>query len=686
MLVPAARADSVVDPTEVEINGVKCPVVGTRFNDEVTKSGRYPVGSRAKGLSVKCPGNPSPGERSVIAVFQPGHQQPDRVIYEGKGGKKRAFKSLGLAVDPFVVGTYESDGSSFEPYHAFRYDLDTDEFQDLGAFGGPAGTSSALGVNIDGAVVVGASTLTTAGESPWQAFRWTEALGLQNLGSISPNSYSEARATSHDGTVVVGGTYVPAPKVGDYDVFHAFRWVLSNPATGAGVFTDLGPATYEAWAVNNDGSVVVGIGNRHAFRWTQAGGAVDLGVLPGHTNSMATAVSADGKVVVGISSSNFITPTFPVAGPQFDRNGSRAFRWTQATGMRDLNTLLADTGVDLTGVTLIAALGLSHDGKTISGTAVQAGDEDTSGFSVRYTDATTGGVPNRQGLWWNAQESGWGINFAHQGDIVFATWFTYGADNQPQWYVIRAEKTAANVYSGPVSSFTGLPFNTLPYPANANVKTQVGTATITFSDDGRSASFAYTVNGIAQTKQIVPQAFAQPVPTCVWGAQPDLTLATNYQDLWWTANGSEAGWGINFTHQGSVIFATWFTYDANGKAWWLTLVAPETAVPKVYSGLVKAVSGPPFNAEPFDPNAANRTTVGNATVTISDGNHARFDYTVNGIAQSKNLTRQVFAATGHGLSIAARPRSPTCSATASPSRPRLATHTAIRPRAGRATA
>ena len=28
-------------------------------------------------------------------------------------------------------------------------------------------------------------------------------------------------------------------------------------------------------------------------------------------------------------------------------------------------------------------------------------------------------------------EPGWGINFAHQSDTIFATWFTYGADGKP---------------------------------------------------------------------------------------------------------------------------------------------------------------------------------------------------------------------------------------------------------------
>jgi hypothetical protein len=256
--------------------------------------------------------------------------------------------------------------------------------------------------------------------------------------------------------------------------------------------------------------------------------------------------------------------------------------------------------------------------------------------------------PSYQGLWWNAQESGWGLNFAHQGDIIFVTWFTYGADNTAQWFASVARKSADNalVYSGTLGTFTGPPYNTVPFPPNANVRTQVGNVTITFAADGRSATFDYTVNGIAQTKQITRQEFSSPVPTCVWGAQPNLSLATNYQDLWWVTNGAESGWGINFTHQGKVIFATWFTYDLNGKGTWLFVVASQTAVPNVYSGLLKQAAGPPFSAQPFDPAAVVRNTVGNATITFTDGNQATFDYTIGGVSQSKSLSRQVFAAPG----------------------------------------
>jgi len=43
----------------------------------------------------------------------------------------------------------------------------------------------------------------------------------------------------------------------------------------------------------------------------------------------------------------------------------------------------------------------------------------------------------------------------------------------------------------------------------------------------------------------------------------------NYEGLWWASGGVEAGWGINFAHQGDVIFATWFTYDTDGSGLWL---------------------------------------------------------------------------------------------------------------------
>jgi hypothetical protein len=103
----------------------------------------------------------------------------------------------------------------------------------------------------------------------------------------------------------------------------------------------------------------------------------------------------------------------------------------------------------------------------------------------------------------------------------------------------------------------------------------VGTGTLTFSD-ADNGSFGYTVNGISQTKAITREVFG-PLPSCIFGAQADPALATNYQDLWWNApGGSESGWGINLAHEGNAIFAIWFTYDHDRTQMWLVVTAART--------------------------------------------------------------------------------------------------------------
>jgi hypothetical protein len=168
------------------------------------------------------------------------------------------------------------------------------------------------------------------------------------------------------------------------------------------------------------------------------------------------------------------------------------------------------------------------------------------------------GPPNFQGLWWNApagSEAGWGINFAHQADTIFATWFTYDLTGKGMWLTMTAPKTPANTYSGLLIKSTGPSFAAVPFNTSQVVGTSVGSGTLTFTDTN-NGTFAYTVNGVSQTKTITRQVFG-PLPTCRFGALADLRLATNFQDLWW--NPSESGWGINLTHQGTRIFASWFT-------------------------------------------------------------------------------------------------------------------------------
>ena len=136
---------------------------------------------------------------------------------------------------------------------------------------------------------------------------------------------------------------------------------------------------------------------------------------------------------------------------------------------------------------------------------------------LRASIPAAAAVANYQGLWWNPQESGWGVNFAHQGDIVFATWFTYDAARKPWWLIAQLNRTAGGAYAGGVWTVAGPPFNAVPFPpegsAGGAVETPVGSASVTFAN-GNAATFAYTVNGSAQSRAITRQVFVAPGTVC----------------------------------------------------------------------------------------------------------------------------------------------------------------------------
>jgi hypothetical protein len=117
--------------------------------------------------------------------------------------------------------------------------------------------------------------------------------------------------------------------------------------------------------------------------------------------------------------------------------------------------------------------------------------------------------------------------------------------------------------------------------------------------------------------------------------------AYNVQGLWWQP--SEAGWGVNFSEQGTTLFATWFTYDAQGKGQWLVMSKGAPVGANAYSGLLYRTTGPAYNAGSFDSSSVRYTEVGTAYFSFSDANNGTFVATVNGTTFSKSITRYVYA-------------------------------------------
>lgn len=84
---------------------------------------------------------------------------------------------------------------------------------------------------------------------------------------------------------------------------------------------------------------------RRATLWLSTGAAVDLGVLPGDSASQAFGVNDPGAVVGGSA-----TP-----------ESMRAFIWTAATGMQDLNAM-----VTVPGLVLTKAVGITNQGTILA--------------------------------------------------------------------------------------------------------------------------------------------------------------------------------------------------------------------------------------------------------------------------------------------------------------------------------
>ena len=99
---------------------------------------------------------------------------------------------------------------------------------------------------------------------------------------------------------------------------------------------------------------------------------------------------------------------------------------------------------------------------------------------------------------------------------------------------------------------------------------------------------------------------------------------------------------MNLTHQGSTIFATWFTYNDAGQPGWLYIIAHQT-VPGQFSGPLYGANGVPYYQINGTPAQLQETQLGTGSLTFFDGEHARFDYTVLGFSGSKMIEREVFS-------------------------------------------
>lgn len=113
-------------------------------------------------------------------------------------------------------------------------------------------------------------------------------------------------------------------------------------------------------------------------------------------------------------------------------------------------------------------------------------------------------------LWWNQNESGWGINIIQQSNILFATLFVYDTTGVPHWYVassMTGNNVAPYTFSGRLYETTGPAFSTPSFDPAAVTRRDVGDISFQFTPPNTGV-LAYTVDGVKVSKQVTRQTWA----------------------------------------------------------------------------------------------------------------------------------------------------------------------------------
>ncbi len=155
------------------------------------------------------------------------------------------------------------------------------------------------------------------------------------------------------------------------------------------------------------------------------------------------------------------------------------------------------------------------------------------------------------------------------------------------------------------------------------------TGAITFSS-ASTATLTYTVGGVFGTKTIQREQFGI----------VDTSPIENYSDMWWGGT-SQNGWGVVLTQQYHNIFAAWYTYNASGKTVWYVMPDGQWTG-NTYSGALYGTHGSPVIGAAYNPAALVVGQVGTLSISFTDPNNASMTYTVNGVTQTKSISRLPF--------------------------------------------
>lgn len=121
-----------------------------------------------------------------------------------------------------------------------------------------------------------------------------------------------------------------------------------------------------------------------------------------------------------------------------------------------------------------------------------------AGASLRGSSST-----DQSDLWWNPNESGWGMQVVQQADILFVTLFVYNSAGQPTFFAGTLDFAGSLTWSGDLYVTNGPWFGGAFNPAAVNYR-KVGTLTFA-APFVNSGTISYSVDGVPVTKAIERQ-------------------------------------------------------------------------------------------------------------------------------------------------------------------------------------
>jgi uncharacterized membrane protein len=283
-------------------------------------------------------------------------------IWDKQHGIQRLDNIL-TVITPGVANDVSGDGSVIVGQANFGNDMPF-RWQDAGfQFLDVQFPGVANAITHDGRTIVGTENFNRGGgPAPvtGTAFVWTEDDGVLRLTDLPGGpECSRANDISADGRIIVG-TADCAASFQVEDQGTAARWLDGGPAESLGTLSDGAFGVSVATAISSDGKTIVGRSSSklglEPFLWRATQGMVGLGQLDGATFGETFDVTGNGRIAVG-------------------QSGGKAFIWDAHRGMQDLQERLTGYDLDLEGWTLTSATAISPDGLHVVGEGINPDGE-----------------------------------------------------------------------------------------------------------------------------------------------------------------------------------------------------------------------------------------------------------------------------------------------------------------------